>query len=227
MPPRAPKPAATTTPASAGSRGYPAPVNRLIDALATLPGIGRRSAERVALHLLKSPPAAAAELADALTQVKRAVRSCRYCFNLATDELCPVCADDTRDRATVLVVEQPRDVLALEQTGAFRGLYHVLLGRLAPLDGISPGDLTIDQLLHRARKPTANVGSTPIAEIVLGFNPTMEGDSTALYLAQQLREHAPTVRISRLARGLPTGSPMEFASKAVLTDAIEGRRGME
>lgn len=226
MAPRAPKPAAAAH-ASAGSRGYPAPVNRLIDALATLPGIGRRSAERVALHLLKSPPAAAAELADALTQVKRAVRSCRACFNLAVAELCPVCEDPARDRGLLLVVEQPRDVLALEQTGAFRGVYHVLLGRLAPLDGITPADLTIDHLVTRCQRPAANFDGAPVREVVFGFNPTMEGDSTALYLAQQLRDRAPKVRISRLARGLPTGAPLEFASKAVLTDAIEGRRGME
>lgn len=207
--------------AAGGTAAYPALVQRLIDELARLPGVGPRSAERLALHLLKSDQAAALSLAAAITDVKRSVRNCELCYNLADGPRCAVCADPRRDHACLLVVEQPRDLLAIEQTGMYRGAYHVLLGRLSPLEGVGPGDLTIADLVRRARSPAAN-GGVPVREVILGLNPTLEGDGTTLYLSGLLKDLP--VRVSRLARGLPSGSSLEFASKAVLADAIEGRQ---
>lgn len=204
---------------------YPEPVDRLIQEMATLPGIGRRSAERLAFHILKSDEPTAMKLARAIVDVKKAVRHCRICSNLSDGEVCAVCGDDRRDRGLVMVVEQPKDLIALEQTGMYRGVYHVLMGRLSPLDGIGPGDLTVNDLLRRLDDPAINPGGTPVREVVLGLNPTVEGDGTALYLTQEIRRRG--VKVSRLARGLPTGSQLEYANKAVLADAIEGRQAVE
>lgn len=204
---------------------YPAAVDRLIVSLARLPGIGRRSAERLALHLLKAGPEEAEGLARAIDEVRRSIRNCAVCFNLTEAPLCAICADERRDRGVVLVAEQPRDVLALEQTGMYRGAYHVLLGRISPLEGVGPGDLTIAALLERVDEPAKNCGGVPVREVILGLNPTLEGDGTAMHLAQELRRHG--VRVSRLARGLPVGSTLEYASKAVLADALEGRRDVD
>jgi len=173
-------------------------VARLIDELASLPGIGRRSAERLALHLLKREKPVAMALASAIESVKTLVRNCRVCSN--------------------------RDLLALEQTGMFRGVYHVLLGRLSPMDGIGPEDLTVSDLLARVSEPDRNARGVAVREVIMGLNPTLEGDGTALYLAERLRPLG--VAVSRLARGLPTGSQLEFASKAVLADAISGRQSV-
>lgn len=211
---------------STGGGGYPAPVTRLIDELAALPGIGRRSAERLALHLLKRDKSVAMALANAIESVKTLVRNCRICSNLSDGEVCGVCADDRRDASVVLVVEQPRDLLALEQTGMYRGVYHVLLGRLSPMDGIGPEDLTVPDLLARVREPARNPRGVAVREVIMGLNPTLEGDGTALYLAEQLKEIGGGVAVSRLARGLPTGSQLEFASRAVLADAISGRQSV-
>jgi recombination protein RecR len=203
-------------------------VDRLIEAFARLPGIGRRSAERMAFHVLKSGKEEAAALARALTDVKEAVRHCSRCFNLTDLDPCPICADPRRDHSVILVVEQPKDLIALEQTGQYQGVYHVLMGRLSPLDGVGPESLTIDLLLSRlGGEPGSGDGAgpgAPVREVVLGLNPTVEGDGTALYLAELL--HARGVRVSRLARGLPSGGNLEFASKAVLGDAILGRQAM-
>ncbi|MFG0284031.1 MAG: recombination mediator RecR [Phycisphaerales bacterium JB039] len=213
-------------PASAGAGGaYPETVERLITEFGRLPGIGRRSAERLAFWTLKSDPETALGLARAIEAVKRQVRHCSVCANLSDGDRCAICAGAARgqrDAGLVLVVEQPRDLIALEQTGLFSGVYHVLMGRISPLDGIGPGDLTIPDLLRRAEDPSANAAGVAVREVILGLNPTLEGDGTALYLAEQLRLRG--VKVSRLARGLPTGSQLEFASKAVLADAIEGRR---
>ncbi|MFN0011312.1 MAG: recombination mediator RecR [Phycisphaerales bacterium] len=206
------------------STAYPEAVQRLIDRFAALPGIGRRSAERLAFHVLKSEAAVAKDLARALTDVKDHVKSCRVCFNLSDGDQCAVCRSDQRDRALVLVVEQPKDLLALELTGMYKGVYHVLMGRLSPLDGIGPGDLTVAALLERIDKPAKNCGGIHIREVILGLNPTLEGDGTGLYLAEQFKSRA--VKVSRLARGLPTGSDLEHANKAVLADAIQGRQAM-
>lgn len=235
------------------SGGYPESVERLIGEFAKLPGIGRRSAERLVFHVLKSPSDEARLLARAIDDVKKLVRHCRVCYNLtdwtrapasATEAaglsdsgLCAVCAAASvppdapdppggrRDASLVMVVEQPKDLIALEQTGHYRGIYHVLMGRISPLEGVGPRDLTVDDLLARIDDPSKNAGpdgGTPVAEVVLALNPTMEGDGTALYLAQELTARG--VRLTRLARGLPVGSTLEFASKAVLADAIQGRQ---
>ncbi|MFG0300304.1 MAG: recombination mediator RecR [Phycisphaerales bacterium JB047] len=202
-----------------GASAYPGPVRELIERFAELPGIGVRSAERLAFHVLKSDEPSAMALAQAIAAVKQSVRHCSQCFNLSDSDVCSVCGDGSRDRSRVLVVEQPKDLIALEQTGMYRGLYHVLMGRLSALDGVGPEDLTIGALLERVRSSGGE-----IEEVVLGLNPTVEGDGTGLYLAQALGELG--VKVSRLARGLPSGGSLEYANKAVLADAILGRQSM-
>ena len=204
---------------------YPTSVSTLIDEFAKLPGIGRRSAERLAFHVLKSNRPDAVGLADAITRVKDTVRHCSVCWNLADADPCPICSDERRDASVVLVVEQPRDLISLEQTGMHRGVYHVLLGRLDPLDGIGPDGLTVEDLLARLRDPTRNSRGVAVQEIVLGLNPDMEGDTTALHIAEAAK--ALGIRTTRLARGLPSGSQIEYASRAVLADAITERRPIE
>jgi len=195
----------------------PAALERLIDHLARLPGLGRRSAQRIAFYLLKQPPDAALELAAAIRDFKKDLKVCAQCGNVAETDPCPICRDPERDHAMLLVVEQPSDVASFEAVGAYRGLYHVLMGRLAPLEGVGPGELNVQQLIDR-------VGHGEVREVILGTNPTFEGDGTALYLAEQLEKIG--VNVTRLARGLPSGASVETASKAVLADAIEGRRKM-
>lgn len=190
--------------------------------MARLPGIGRRSAERLAFHVLKSQRDDAMALSQAIADVKTRVRHCPICFNFADAEICSICADPRRDRGVVLVVEQPKDLISIEQTGMFRGVYHVLLGRLAPLEGVGPDALTIDRLLERIDDPRSNSGGASVSEVVFGLNPTLEGDGTALYLAERLQSRG--VRVTRLARGLASGRELEFASKTSLAEAIEGRR---
>jgi recombination protein RecR len=238
----APQGSARHEPASntPSARAYPKAVDRLISEFAHLPGIGRRSAERLAFYLLKEDSSIALALAQAVTDVKETVRNCAACSNL-TDivpgqaAICSICADPKRDRATVLVVEQPKDLISLEQAGSYRGLYHVLMGRLSPLDGIGPAELTVAQLLKRVTTPAHNPGGIAIREVILGTNPTVEGDGTSLYLAEQLRiatspatqSSVIPVTVTRLARGLPAGSQLEFANKAVLADAILCRQSMQ
>lgn len=208
-----------------GSSAYPGPMRELIEQLAKLPGIGTRSAERLAFHVLKSDESSAMALASAIASVKQNLGHCGACYNLCDGETCPICEDPERDRTRVLVVEQPKDLIALEQTGMYRGLYHVLMGRLSPLDGVGPGDLTIEQLVGRISASHTSGDHHSIIEVVLGLNPTVEGDGTALYLSSQLQGLG--VEVSRLARGLPTGGALEYANKAVLADAILGRQIME
>lgn len=193
-------------------------MTRLVDQFARLPGIGRRSAQRLAFHLLKAPKSEAQALADAIVGLTRNVRHCSVCFNLCEKDPCPICSDSRRDGSIVLVVEQPSDVVTLEATGLYKGVYHVLMGRLSALDGVGPGELNTPSLFARA-----DAGA--IKEVILGTNPTLEGDGTALYLSQQLVKKG--VRVSRLARGIPTGSSLEHVSKAVLADAIDGRQPMD
>lgn len=197
---------------------YTDTVNRLIEEFAKLPGIGPKSAERLAFHVLHSPSPEALALADAIRTVKSAIHPCRTCFNLAEKPLCPICSDPQRDPATICVVEQPKDVLALEKTGLCRWVYHVLGGHISPLEDIHPSDLTIDQFVARVR-----AGS--VQEVVMATNPTLEGDGTALYIASLLR--GLPVKITRLARGLPSGTTLEYANDKVLTDAILGRQGLD
>jgi len=190
-------------------------VTNLIDQLAKLPGIGRKSAERLTYHLLRVSKSDALALADAIRDVKENVRYCKTCFNLAEADECEICRDPKRDRRILCVVEQPRDLIALESAGTYKGLYHVLLGRIAPLEGISPDQLTIEPLVDRVR-------TGDFKEIIMATNPTLEGDGTALFISHQLS--GLPVEITRLARGITTGSVLEFANKEILTDALTGRQ---
>ncbi len=190
---------------------------RLTERLSRLPGIGRRSAQRIAFYLLKTPAEEAELLAEAIRAFKRDLKVCSTCGHVTESDPCPICGDPDRDASQVLVVEQPTDVSSLEQTGVYRGVYHVLMGRLAPLEGVGPGELNIDRLLAR-------VADGKVREVILGTNPTLEGDGTALYLAEQLEARG--VKLTRLARGIPTGTQLAGASKAVLSDAIQSRHAM-
>ena len=191
-------------------------VENLITELSRLPGIGRRTAQRLTFHLLSSTSEDASALANAIESVKSRVRFCRICGNLTEDDLCSFCSDARRDRSVICVVEQPVDVLSIERTGEYRGLYHVLGGALSPLDGVEPGDLRIEGLLDR-------VASGDVSEIVLATNPTMTGEATAAYIADRMRE---TVSVTRLASGLPVGGDLEYADEVTLGRALAGRRSM-
>ena len=190
-------------------------VARVIDQLARLPGIGRKSAERIAYHLLRVNKAEALELADAIRDVRENVHYCQTCCNLAEGSQCSICLDTKRDRSQLCIVEQPRDVMALEQSGVYRGLYHVLLGRIAPLEGYGAEQLTIEQLVERVR-------TGEFKEIIMATNPTVEGDGTALHISNLLAEYP--VTITRLARGITTGSVLEYTNKEILADALTGRQ---
>lgn len=194
---------------------WSASVGELIEQLGRLPGVGRKSAERLAYHLLRVPQAEALALADSIRQVRENVRYCEACFNLSEGPLCTVCSDSRRDASRLCVVEQPRDLMALEQAGVYGGVYHVLLGRIAPLDGIGPDQLTIDALVDRVR--TGN-----FSEVIMGTNPTVEGDGTALYISNLLA--GLPLEITRLARGITPGSILEYANKEILADALNGRQ---
>jgi len=197
---------------------YTQSIQNLMNELARLPGIGMRSAERIAFYLLKERPEEAMKLADAIRDVKTRIRNCSVCYNLTEADPCAICGDASRDQGVVCIVEQPKDLLALESTGLYKGVYHVLLGRISPLEGIEPSDLTIDALMKR-------LASGTIREIIMGTNPTMEGDGTALHL-QSLIGQFPNVSVTRLARGLPSGSNIEYANRNILADAIAGRQKM-
>src|SRR3954471_2777065 len=197
---------------------YTDSLRRLMQMLARLPGVGSRSAERMAFHLLKNSREDALALADAIRAVKDQVRHCSICFNLTESDPCSICADAGRDHGVICVVEQPKDLLQLESTGIYKGVYHVLLGRIAPLDDMGPKDLTIDALLKRLTSGT-------VREVIMGTNPNMEGDGTALHI-QSLLAQFPNVAVTRLARGLPAGSNIEYANRNILADAISGRQRM-
>jgi len=201
------------------SSTYTQSIQSLMNELARLPGIGMRSAERIAFHLLKQPPEEAMKLSDAIRDVKTRIRHCSVCFNLTEQDPCSICSDGSREQGLVCIVEQPKDLLALESAGLYRGVYHVLLGRIAPLEGVEPGDLTIDPLMQR-------LASGKVREIIMGTNPTMEGDGTALYIQSLIGQRFPNVQVTRLARGLPAGSSIEFANRNILADAISGRQRM-
>ena len=190
-------------------------VTELIEQLNKLPGIGRKTAERLAYHLLRVHETEAFALSDAIRSVRENVRYCSVCFNLSEGELCNICSDTRRDPAILCIVEQPRDLMALEQSGVYRGHYHVLLGRIAPLDGIGPDQLTIEALVERVR--TGNY-----AEVIMATNPNVEGDGTALFISNQLGELP--VKLTRLARGVTTGSVLEYTNKEILADALSGRQ---
>jgi recombination protein RecR len=191
-------------------------VENLVAQLTRLPGIGQRTAQRLAFHILQRPKDEALALAAALEEVKERVRFCRECGNLTEEETCAICQDARRDHSLICVVEQPVDVVSLERTAEFRGLYHVLGGALSPIDGVEPEHLRIDELLQRVER-------NGVEEVVLATNPNMTGESTAAYLADRLRGR---VRVTRLASGLPVGSDLEYADEVTLGRALAGRREM-
>ncbi|HMP79778.1 MAG TPA: recombination mediator RecR [Pirellulaceae bacterium] len=190
-------------------------VLELIEQLSRLPGIGRRSAERIAYHILRVNKSDALALAQAIQNVRENVQYCRICYNLSEGEQCEICSDPQRDQTLLCVVEQPRDLIALEQSGQYRGLYHVLLGRIAPLDNVGPDQLTIESLVGR-------VANRNFREIILATNPTVEGDGTALHISNRLAEFQ--VPLTKLARGITSGSILEHTNKEILADALSNRR---
>ncbi len=192
-------------------------LDNLVRQLQKLPGIGPRSAERIAFHLLRQRQEEAYELAEAIRDLKLKLRHCQVCFNLTDEEICSICRDERRDHSIVCVVEQPRDLAAIEDTNAFNGVYHILLGHLAPLEGVGPEQLTIAQLVERVKKGA-------IREIILATNPTLEGDGTSLHIGEILAGMG--VKVTRLARGLAVGSQLEYTSKATLADALSERKNL-
>jgi recombination protein RecR len=194
---------------------YGPTVGCLVDRLADLPGIGRKTAERLAQHLLNCEAGEALALAEAIRDVRQAVHACPLCFNLTEGDVCQICSDPRRDHQVVCVVEQSKDLLALEAAGIYQGTYHVLGGRISPLSGVGPDDLTIAPLIQRVREQG-------VREIVMGTNPTLEGDGTALFISNLLAETP--VQITRLARGIASGSVLEFANREMLADALRGRQ---
>jgi recombination protein RecR len=196
------------------STAVPAPVMRLIDAFACLPGIGSKTASRLTYYLLRTSEEVSKELAQALLEVHAGTTLCSVCFNITVGDPCEVCSDEARDRALVCVVEEPLDVVAIERTGLFRGLYHVLHGAISPVEGVGPENLRLAEL-------TTRVAQGNIKELILATNPTMEGEATVMYIKQQLLSHP--VRLTRLARGLPSGGDLEYADVTTLTQALQGR----
>jgi recombination protein RecR len=197
---------------------YTGLVQDLIDELGRLPGIGPKSAQRIAFHLLKLPREDAERLARVIVDVKEKVSFCRRCFNVAESEECDICLDPRRDATVVCVVEEPRDVVAIEKTQEYKGRYHVLQGAISPIEGIGPDQLRIGELLRR-------LGTEEIAEVILCTNPNLEGEATAMYLSRQLRPLG--IRVTRLASGLPVGGDLEYADELTLGRALEGRREVE
>lgn len=195
--------------------GYVDPILRLIEEFSKLPGIGEKTAERLTFHLLAQQKEEALRLSEAVRDLKEKVKSCSSCYNITEHDPCSICGDPKRDRALVCVVEQSKDLWAIEKSGAYRGTYHVLHGHLSPLDGVGPENLTIGRLVERARRGG-------IREVILATNPTAEGDATAFYLQKTLAPLGP--KVTRIARGLPAGSSFEYASRTIVSDAIQGRR---
>lgn len=200
------------------SSAYTESLSKLIEEFGRLPGIGPKTDERLAFHILKANGNEAMALADAIRDVKNKIKRCQICYNYSEQPTCEICADESRDKTIICVVEQPKDVIALEKTGTCKWLYHVLGGHIAPLDGVEPTDLTIEELVDRVRKGG-------IEEIIMATNPNLAGDGTSLYICSLLRNTG--VKITRPARGLPTGSTIEYASGKMLTDAIIGRQKLE
>lgn len=196
---------------------YPLPIQRLLEELERLPGIGPKSAQRIAYWLLTAERADAGRLAAAIVDVKEAIRFCERCYNFSESELCAICSDHERDARTVCVVEEPRDLAAVERTGEYRGLYHVLHGAISPIDGIGPEQLRVHELITR-------LGTEDIAEVVIATNPNVEGETTALYLARLIKPLG--IRVTRIASGLPVGGDLEFADEVTLGRALEARREM-
>lgn len=197
------------------NRGYSERMARLVEALNRLPGIGRRSAERIIFYLLKSPGEETFHLADLLKEMRSETRFCKRCNNLSDAQVCRICDDPTRDLSIICVVEDPKDVISIEKTGTYQGLYHVLLGSLSPLEGVGPEELRIQSFLRRVKEGK-------LREVILATNPNTEGETTALYVAEVLKPYG--VKVSRIARGIPVGSAIEFMDPATLQRALEGRQ---
>jgi recombination protein RecR len=197
------------------------PIQRLITELSKLPGVGNRTAQRLAFHILRASEQDALGLADAIREVKQRVGLCELCFNLADEPRCRICQDSRRDASLICVVEEPGDVIPMERTHEYQGLYHVLGGALSPIDGVEPEDLKIAELYARVEQADAQV-----REVVLATNPTTTGEATALHLAEQLHERVPALAVTRLASGLPVGSDLEYADEVTLGKALAGRRAL-
>ncbi len=197
------------------------PIQRLVTELSKLPGIGNRTAQRLAFHILRASEQDALGLADAIKEVKEKVGLCEVCFNLADEPRCRICQDTRRDASVICVVEEPSDVIPMERTHEFQGLYHVLGGALSPIDGVEPEDLKIDELYARVVD-----GEPAVREVVLATNPTTTGEATALHIAEELRQRASQLTITRLASGLPVGSDLEYADEVTLGKALSGRRSL-
>lgn len=206
----------------AKSQLYPSTVIKLIDEFAKLPGIGKRSAERLAFHSLSVPRDEAMALALAIRDARKNLRACSRCFHIAEGELCDICADPAREQSQICVVELPRDAIALEKADVYNGVYHILQGRLSPADGVGPDNIRVNELLDRVRR--AGEAGTPVTEIILATRPSAEGDATAEYLFGLLREKAPDVKTTRLARGLASGADLENAAPSSIIFAFQGRR---
>ena len=198
---------------------HPPPIQRLVTELGKLPGIGARTAQRLAFHILRQSPEDANALADAIREVKERIGLCEVCFNLADGPRCRICQDERRDPGLICVVEEPQDVIPIERTHEFRGRYHVLGGALSPIDGVDPEDLRIAELYAR-------VDEGEVREVVLATNPTTTGEATALHIAEELRGRAPEVAVTRLASGLPVGADLEYADEVTLGKALAGRRAV-
>jgi recombination protein RecR len=220
---------------------YAPPVQRLVSELAKLPGVGNRTAQRLAFHILRASPENAAALAGAIAEVKEKIRLCEVCFNLTDEMRCRICQDPRRDQGLICVVEEPSDVIPMERTHEYHGLYHVLGGALSPIEGIDPEDLKIAELLARVTSPSPTAGDgeraagedgqsaqagAAVREVVLATNPTTTGEATALHIAEELRARAPQLVVTRLASGLPVGSDLEYADEITLGKAFAGRRAV-
>jgi recombination protein RecR len=196
---------------------YPRPIQRLIEELTKLPAVGPRSAERIVFHLLKAPPSECAQLAAALSELRKKILHCSVCYSVAESDPCPICSDKRRDPHILCVVERPSDMVAVEKAGSYRGLYHVLMGKIAPLDGVGPESLRVQELLQRVKKGE-------VGEVVIATGSDVEGEATALYLAGALKPFQVTV--TRIAHGIPMGSSLDFSDEVTISKAFEGRTPM-
>jgi recombination protein RecR len=203
---------------------YAPPVQRLVSELSKLPGIGNRTAQRLAFHILRASGEDASALAEAIREVKEKIGLCEVCFNLTDETRCRICQDTRRDEGLICVVEEPSDVIPMERTHEYHGVYHVLGGALSPIDGIDPEDLKIAELL--ARVADMHARGAAVREVVLATNPTTTGEATALHIAEELRARAPELKVTRLASGLPVGSDLEYADEVTLGKALAGRRSV-
>lgn len=196
----------------------PKPIQALIESFHKLPGIGPKTAQRLTYYLLHVPQTELEEFADALSSLKKETVLCKICKNVSEKDPCPICADGNREESVIMVVEQPLDILAIERTSKYKGLYHVLHGAISPLDNIGPDEIYIDSLIDRL------TNGKPVSEVIIATNPTMEGDATAMFLSKKLKAKSQKLRVTRLGMGIPTGADLEYADEATLKQAIEGRR---